>query len=301
VFTSFAAAHGTDATESKSVIPAAVREIVASASASNLVPMPARWVAEEVPVEASESALVLEREMRKAFAAFAAAENSAAYEPGPVDKAGYEPGPVDKADEPMFARSAPPAIGAPTPFASSAKADAETTEPQVSAVATPASEKSAPTEIAKPPAMPFTPIAADEPKHAVVAFGEPHPFGAAEPSEPDAGRVEPAEAAASPSNNNSSPVSATSLPDDWHDLRQPVATSAPSNSDSKPALEDFSSEKEADKIESNLEPAAMAAAAAGDAASSTSADSALSSIVDSMLAELKPRLMAELAKKLDKK
>ena len=291
VFTSFAAAQASGASEINSVVPATSRETLAGASASNMVPMPARWVAEEVPVEASESALVLEREMQKAFAAFAAAENSAAYEPGPVDKT----------DEPIFARSAPPAIGAPTPFTSSPSTGAEIApviESQpTSAAPTPAGEKTAPAEIAKPPAAPFTPIAAEEPKHAVVAFGEPHPFGTS-PAEAEAGRVEPEEVAARRREPSATP--AASVSDDWHDLRQPVVNAAPCNGDGKADLENFSSEKPG-KVESELESAAMAAAASGDSSSSISPDSALSSIVDNMLAELKPKLMAELAKKLDKK
>src|SRR5581483_8283600 len=66
-----------------------------------------RWVAEEVPLDAEESMLVLEREMHKAFAAFAAAE----YEALPAE----ERGAVDKSDEPLFATMAPPAIGTPVP------------------------------------------------------------------------------------------------------------------------------------------------------------------------------------------
>jgi ActR/RegA family two-component response regulator len=290
VFTSFAAAQAADGSETSSVVPATSRETLAGASASNMVPMPARWVAEEVPVEASESALVLEREMQKAFAAFAAAENSAAYEPGPVDKT----------DEPIFARSAPPAIGAPTPFTSSPSTGAEIaavieSQPASAAPNTPG-DKSAPAEIAKPPAVPFTPVTVEEPKHAVVAFGEPHPFGAT-PSEAEAGRIEPEEDSSSRREPSTTP--AASVSDDWHDLRQPVASAAPSNGDGKAELENFSSEKTG-KVDKELESAAMAAAASGDSGSS-SADNALSSIVDNMLAELKPKLMAELAKKLDKK
>jgi CheY-like chemotaxis protein len=298
VFTSFAAARATDLEESTANVPGVAKEALAGGSASNLVPMPARWVAEEVPVQASESALVLEQEMQKAFAAFAAAENSAAYEPGPVDKR----------DEPIFASSAPPAIGGPTPFASSGNTSGESapaTESQ-SASATPVpmvGEKSVQGEITKPPATPFTPIAAEEPKHALVAFGEPHPFGAADPSAPENATVEPGEAAALSHELASSTASAESLPDDWHDLRQPVASAAPSNNDGKTALERFGPAQEAPTGDgaNQTEPAAMAAAASGDSSASSSADNTLSSIVDNMLAELKPKLMAELAKKLEKK
>jgi CheY-like chemotaxis protein len=297
VFTSFAAAHPAEAADLKSAPAFAAGEAMAAGATSNLVPVPARWVAEEVPVEPGESSLVLEREMHKAFAAFAAAETNAAYEPGPVDKK----------DEPMFASSAPPAIGAPTPFAGSADTSADSAtaiEPQLTTAAlTTASEKfSSLTDVAKPPAMPFTPLTAEEPKHAVVAFGEPHPFGAAEPSEPEAEQSAPA-AAVSPSPSESPAAPASPLPDDWHDLRQPVASAATTGGNGKSALEYVDSDKESTSSQSasQSESAAMAAAASGDSSSSTSVDNTLSSIVDNMLAELKPKLMAELAKKLDKK
>jgi hypothetical protein len=158
-------------------------------------------------------------------------------------------------------------------------------------------------EIAKPPAMPFAPVLSEEPKHAVVAFGEPHPFVAAEPSEPQAGWVEVEKAAASPSESTPSATPAASLPDDWHDLRQPIPSGVGSSGNGKGTLDNFRSEQESStgEIENKVESAAMAAAASSDSSSSTSSDSALSNIVDSMLAELKPKLMAELAKKLEKK
>jgi hypothetical protein len=115
--------------------------------------------------------------------------------------------------------------------------------------------------------------------------------------------VEPQETAASLENDSSSPAAETSsLPDGWHELRQPVPPATTSNTADTDQLENFSSEPASAAASIESESAALAAAAAGDSSSSSaSADSTLSSIVDNMLAELKPKLMAELAKKLEKK
>ncbi|HVO60505.1 MAG TPA: response regulator [Terriglobales bacterium] len=297
VFTSFAAraAQETDTVREAAVAPA--RETMAAVAATTALPAAGRWVAEEVPVEAAESALVLEREMHKAFAAFAAAEHQAVYEAGPVDKS----------DEPMFASSAAPAIGTPTPFANSAQevaGSAPAPEPTLTVASPiPSSDDPTPPEIANAPAMPFAPAAAEEPKHAGVAFGEPHKFGAAEAAQPETAAAEEVSMAATPAEVSPTNSPSASLPDEWHDLRQPVAGPASASRSENVALEDFTAEKEAPavEVESKLESAAMAAAAAGDSSSSGSTDATLSNIVDSMLAELKPKLMAELAKKLEKK
>ncbi len=289
VLTSLAAARSADASGQDVRTPPASTAV----PVSNPLPAPARWVAEEVPIEPAESALVLEREMHKAFAAFAAAEKGASYEPGPVDKN----------DEPIFAKSAPPAIGTPTPFASSPRAFAEITPVEDSNITTTAPSVETPqvsAEIAKAPAMPFAPVTSEETKHAVVAFGEPHPFAAEGSTHADeAGPEQRAPISAQPQRSLSEqqPVPPSN---EWHELRQ-APVNPPAASTQPAALEQFASEEEAAKLEDKIESAAMAAAAAGDSSSAGPADSSLSNIVDSMLAELKPRLMAELAKKLEKK
>ncbi|HEX6502483.1 MAG TPA: response regulator [Terriglobales bacterium] len=294
VFTSFAAASS-HAAAIPEVKPAPPEPAASSDSASMAVG--ARWVAEEVPVEPAESALVLEREMHKAFAAFAAGEHAGSYQPGPVDKN----------DEPKFAGMAPPAIGAPTPFAASSHSaleDERKAEPAEEVSDTP--EKPQVAEILVPPASPFTPIASEEPKHAVVAFGEPHPFAASDANtaaqvpeqQPDS---EPQTVARDPQTVSDGVASPR---DDWHDMRQGVSAAPPSPDKANAGtFEDFNSTPEpgpSSKLPDPVE-TAMAAAASGDSSSASSSDPNLSSIVDNMLAELKPKLMAELAKKLDKK
>jgi CheY-like chemotaxis protein len=264
-----------------------------------------RWVAEEVPVEARESELVLEREMQKAFAAFAAAESHSSYEPGPGGQAMEQP----------IATMAPPPVGSPTPFTTVSSEREPVIEMRSEAVAPTPCNGTHSSELPKPPSVSFTPppVTMDEANHAISAFGNPHPFGTTEERhdelviEPEP-RSETLEVAREPEQPNrfteirSEPVAMAEKPAtwaDWHDIREAEtqsASSATADSDLEQlkAAKGFTPETEK-QIES-----AMAATASGDS-SSTGSDANLSSIVDSMLAELKPKLMAELAKKLEKK
>jgi twitching motility two-component system response regulator PilH len=128
-----------------------------------------RWIAEEVPVEAAESVLVLEREMQKAYAAFAAAEHAATYR--------YDPAPVDREDEPAFAM-APVPIGEPGPVAELASANGSGTEGSQSSAGTDVSPSDLAADLPKPPAPPFAAAAAASGDElGVAAFGTPQPFG----------------------------------------------------------------------------------------------------------------------------
>jgi CheY-like chemotaxis protein len=274
----------------------------------------ARWVAEEVPVDAAEAVLVLESEMRKAHAAFAAAENAApkTSEPAVIDK--YEPAPVDKADEPRFATMAPPAIGAPVPVIETAQSAPETSAEESEPAP---SFREVQREISKPPAPPFTPPAMsveEESKHAAPALGGPH-LGEPETTATSAVSTPPVSATSEgkPDNNEAGAAqrqaelaSATAAAwASWKDIREAMTGTKPGSPAPQPATE---AELEQLKSLKGLKPesqpaatpeAAMAAAASADG-STSNADANLASIVDSMLAELKPKLMAELAEKLKK-
>jgi twitching motility two-component system response regulator PilH len=166
--------------------PVAVAAIAASSPApthavATLAPKP-RWVAEEVPVEAQEAVLVLEREMHKAYAAFAAAEHGLRYESAPIDPD----------DEPIFATMSPPTIGAPLPMMEPSAA-AKPSRKEALASNEPAQvpgRESTFREVAnsshsfKPPAPSFAPAgpSPDNTQHAAAAFGGPEPFGMAEAS-----------------------------------------------------------------------------------------------------------------------
>jgi CheY-like chemotaxis protein len=160
---------------------AAAKEPAAIQTPSPTLASKPRWVAEEVPVEAQEAILVLEREMHKAYAAFAAAEHGLRYESAPVDRE----------DEPIFATMGPPAIGTPLPMMQAAsepatKLSTGQSEPANVSTPSPAPESTfreiaSVSEIAKPPAPPFAPAGPvhQEDEHSVAAFGGPQPFGTA--------------------------------------------------------------------------------------------------------------------------
>jgi twitching motility two-component system response regulator PilH len=263
-----------------------------SAVASGVTAEPAtlavatRWVAEEIAVGADEAVLVLEREMHKAFAAFAAAEYAAL----PPDQRGA----IDKDDEPIFATMAPPAIGTPVPV----DGEAENSDKHDKVADTPAavSEPVAPQLVTKPPAPSFAPASAmkvDEEDHATAAFGGPDPFGKPEPADPDPAPIVIAAADAHTSvhsGKSTEPVAS----------EQPKAVPSP-NSTVEAAVAAVLNEVQTSASASDEKKPTPEAAMAAAAGAETSSDANLSSLVDSMLAELKPRLMAELAKKLEQK
>ena len=314
--------------------PVAVAAAAAAGVEGATIAVGPRWVAEEVPLEADEAVLVLEREMQKAYAAFAAAEYAASKP--------FQPAPVDRNDEPIFATMAPPAIGEPVPVGAKPEPPVEVTkepepakepvkEPAVvaSVVSTAFHEIPHVAEVSKPPAAPFAPVTSpqlEEEKHAVAAFGEPHPSVESTP-EPEpvavasapAPETKPAETPApatpaTPESRREAELAAATAATwaNWKDIREsaagPALTSQPEAPSAK-AKEDLEELKVLKGLKKEETPAAtteteaLAAAASADGSAPAPAGDApeLSSIVDNMLAELKPKLMAELAKKLDKK
>lgn len=184
--TTFAVVPGIEETAEPE--PVAVAAIGASSAApthavATLAPK-TRWVAEEVPLEAQEAVLVLEREMHKAYAAFAAAEHGLRYESAPIDPD----------DEPIFATMSPPAIGTPLPMMEastntaakpSRKEALGSNEPaQVPAGESTFREVANSSHSFKPPAPSFAPVdpSRDDTQHAAATFGGPEPFGMAEAS-----------------------------------------------------------------------------------------------------------------------
>ena len=289
-----------------------------------------RWMAEEIPVHASESALVLEREMHKAYAAFAAADHAQPYESAPIDRD----------DEPMFATMAPPAIGAPLPMMEAAepktsKDQAKADEPAPTDAELSTTFRAATSaEVSKPPAPPFAPAGPSDSGHSVVAFGGPDLMGGPEaPARANAAHSEPAQTSTAQSTpapvlleskaaetDEQSPETAKGERDsdltastaaawaNWREVRESVLgskstpdTAQATNETPSADLEELKEIKGLKKEEPVPSPHPEAAkAAAASAESSASSDPNLSSIVDNMLAELKPKLMAELAEKLKK-
>lgn len=306
VFTPPASSSSAKAPTAISPVPKSTAAVIAASDSASMA-VGARWVAEEIPVEPAESALVLEQEMQNAISAVATAGLGSSNEPGPLDKK----------DEPAFASVAPPPIGAPTPFGESTqggsglKPDAETVARGAEKSASGAGAESSSSEISRPRVPAFAPIVQDETKDdetkdAVVAF-EPHPFGTAETVQAAVTQSgHPAESTLEIAASVGRAPTETAAPQDgWPDPHQPASNSPNSGgTGNDPPLEDFNSGKgtgSTRKLENKLDSAAMAAAASGDSPASSSPDATLSSIIDNMLAELKPKLMAELAKKLEKK
>jgi len=292
-------ASSSSAEARKSILPApksTAAEIAARDSVSLAVG--ARWVAEEIPVEPAESALVLEREMQNAFAAFAAAGLAGSYEPGPVNKN----------NELASASIAPPAIGGRSLSAESTSTGSGL-EPDAEPAVAPRAEESASTagassssDISRPPVA-SAPIVGNE---ANVVFGEPHPLGTAktvQEAPPKSGRPVESTLEGGPSVGRLPETAASQ--DGWRELHQRVSNSPNSGGTGNDrCFEDGNSGTETAntrEVENNHDSVAMAAAAPGDSSVSSSSDASLSSIVDNMLAELKPKLLAELAKKLEKK
>ncbi len=289
-----------------------------------------RWIAEEIPVEAEEAVLVLEHEMQKAYAAFAAAEIGAKYESAPVDRN----------DEPMFATMAPPAIGSPLPMMGAAvetHSEQEELRSELQEASRAITAETARFEVPKPPTPPFAAAGAnrDDSAYAVAAFGDsPQPGGTAEAASVPvaADEVKPAQSpisdldavvavpesthtaveensigfrATDDSRETELAAATAAAWANWRDVRESVlGPGAPAKSGAA-ASGSSEAELELKKVDAHKkdEPvsqpeAALAAAASVDG--SSAADPNLSSIVDSMLAELKPKLMAELAEKLKK-
>jgi twitching motility two-component system response regulator PilH len=338
--TSLSIGEGSQTSETVSATPAGSTEsepvtVATIGPAPEILSVPAaaavsfRWMAEEIPVHASESALVLEREMHKAYAAFAAADHAQAYESAPIDRD----------DEPMFATMAPPAIGAPLPMMEAAAEPnnskyRDTTEElsRTRAAVSTQSHEMPSAEVSKPPAPPFAPAGPSDSGHSVVAFGRPDLMGGPEPSGLiDAAHTKSAEtstvqstpalvASESKTTGEDEKSPAEREPDadltastaaawaNWREVRESVLGSRSTPETAQAGNETPSADleelkkikglKKEDPVPSPEPEAAKAAAASAD--SSASSDPNLSSIVDNMLAELKPKLMAELAEKLKK-
>jgi CheY-like chemotaxis protein len=270
-----------------------------------------RWIAEEVTLTAEESAISLEQEMEKAYAAFAASEAARLLASAALDTF---PG-----TQPVV----PEAAAAVIDLAASA----------VSEVAVSPVAESTSSEV-NAPAVPDT--AAVSAMATAAGAGEP---GSSSTIVPPAGSVEdssPAAASAVPE-----PTMAAATAAERIDLAEPtIAQSDSPTEETDPAggMDEMGKNSEgfgfkmirqspaagakgASKAEpvskENLEPAAaeepaaMAAAAAAESApavASTSASTppaaaptdpkAIASIVDSVLAELRPKIVEEIAKKL---
>ena len=231
-----------------------------------------RWIAEEIPADESESTFLLEHEMEKAYAAFAAAEAHYAF----VQTSG-QPEPTS-----ISATAVASGITGSAEQVNAIAALAETAEPIASpsgADAVPPMIEAVPLQEAAPP-VEAAPLAMAAAASAAAEAGT-QPTVAPPLPTPES---QPNPAPAEELSEKQSQAELAAAWAHWEGIRESVVAAPPepvapvqeaAHADATPAAET--------KAESESDPEALA------------------SIVDNMLAELKPKLMEELKKKLDKK
>ncbi|HEY1272452.1 MAG TPA: response regulator, partial [Terriglobales bacterium] len=266
-----------------------------------------RWIAEEVPVEASETALVLEKEMLKAQAPAVAEPAPQLYEPAPVDPedepafAAILPEPVsasaDRADEPSFATaSASPQIvpvsEAAQPESIAVKAanvtvEGQTQGPDVTASAfhdvRPNLESAQPAPPQQPETREHQPTTEASGSTFPVSQGTGSPFGGASADSATTSTTDSAAPAAKVSETGPEAELAAATAAawaNWRDIRESTAGVTPGGVNSSNATSALSKEMEEFKAARDLSsdpptpPANPEAAAAAAAAGGSSAPDA---------------------------
>jgi CheY-like chemotaxis protein len=251
-----------------------------------------RWIAESVAVMDDEAALVLEQEMEKAYAAFAAADAA---------RMSFAGSPGSDASSPVAEHPPSTSETASSPVESFANSDCPEPVPQEPA-AHASNEASVEQEAA--PSVETAPQSVDAvSENAVPEAKESEAFAAAasaSPGMPEATMVAEITTQLSPAMESSENVAAapesgrqdeSELAAAWANWKQ-IRESVIGSQLSSQIADAVAEVKESNQVQS--EPQAEAAAAAGEETSD------ISNIVDSVLADLKPKLMAEIAKKMGK-
>jgi CheY-like chemotaxis protein len=236
-----------------------------------------RWIAQSVAIADDESALVLEREMEKAYAAMAALEeekNSVPVEAGSVT--------VEAVAEATTTEPAPPVEPAPA-----VEAQAPPVAESVPEISSPENAEAIPATAENVTAISDTsiPVPAENAAYAAAAGS-----GGSEPVE----SVTVVEAPG-PVENIAAPVEVDSgreseLAAAWQNWKQ-IRETMVGSSAATPKAETATQE---------IPPQEQAAVEPEDETASESSGEEISSIVDTMLAELKPKLMEEISKKMGK-
>jgi CheY-like chemotaxis protein len=261
-------------------IPAMVPAAVASAAVTAEGTIGPRWIAEAISVPEDESTFILEREMEKAYAAFAAAEAGRSY----VAAAAVAAGPVATVE------SRPPeSVVAVANFSESAPAPEAVTavQAEASSAAPAAREEAAYAAAASSNAVSESTSAAESTSQTVVA---PQPPENAPPApEPGANQRE-AELAAAWQN--------------WKHIRESIVGSQLTAQIAEAAAGELKELHTEESASTQTEkPEADAETESDEPSNAARESTAIASIVDSVLAELKPKLVEEIAKKMhtDKK
>jgi len=246
-----------------------------------------RWIAEPVAVSEDESALILEQEMAKAYAAFTADNPWQTADPWPAENTASVENSSEQREEPVPAESA--AIS-DTPAAP--PIEQATAEPAFVANEAPEPAQSAEPDEVQEPAIACAAEPVDEPvKGEASAFAAAASAGASETGSPATiGPSITGEETAMPAKpaeyHQESELAAAWA--NWKQIRESVLGA---ELPSQPPAAGFH----------EIRPAETAAIATPQASDSTDDEvTAIASIVDSVLADLKPKLMEEIAKKMGK-
>jgi hypothetical protein len=263
-----------------------------------------RWIAEAVPLRDDEATLILEREMleremEKAYAAFATADAATSFASSPADQ-DFPPA----AEVPTIASET-----APSPvesFSHSDSSESNSQEPAPPTAASSSEEPAAPQAEVAP--VLDSPVADAVSESTVAEVSEGAAYAAA--ASASAGSAEPpmvTEATATPMPVSSENLSAASQPGDrqgeselaaawanWKQIRESVIGSQIDSSQLSSQIADAVTEPKPDSPEVKSEVQADDSPATGEETSE------IANIVDSVLADLKPKLMAEIAKKMGK-
>jgi CheY-like chemotaxis protein len=255
-----------------------------------------RWIAESVAVMDDEATLVLEQEMEKAYAAFAAADASRMSFTGPPADAAYASSPVTEIPEASSETVS-------TPVESFSNSESAEPQPQNPAVH-PSDEEPAPAQ-PELSAEPSSPIIDAVSESAVPEVKESAAYAAAASagaSIPEATINAEVSSPPNPAMESSESVPPASEPSgrqgeselaaawaNWKQVRESVIGSQLSSQIAETVVE--LKEKSSDEQpQSQVD----VAAASGEEATD------IANIVDSVLADLKPKLMAEIARKMAK-
>ena len=261
-----------------------------------------RWIAEPVPLRDDEATLILEQEMEKAYAAFAAADAAGMSFANSPALESFSP----IAEAPTTASEMPPSqVESSSNFGSS---ESNPQEPTAEAAATSREESLVPQVEGAPVVAPPVVDAVSESTVAEISESAAYAAAAsASPTSVEATIAADATAAPSPALVSSENAPVTSEPGErqgeselaaawanWKQIRESVIGSQIDSSQLSSQIADAVAAPKEDIAEAKPD------SQPEDLHSTGEETTEIANIVDSVLADLKPKLMAEIAKKMGK-
>ena len=261
-----------------------------------------RWIAEPVPLRDDEATLILEQEMEKAYAAFAAADAAGMSFANSLALESFSP----IAEAPTTASEMPPSqVESSSNFGSS---ESNPQEPTAEAAATSREESLVPQVEGAPVVAPPVVDAVSESTVAEISESAAYAAAAsASPTSVEATIAADATAAPSPALVSSENAPVTSEPGErqgeselaaawanWKQIRESVIGSQIDSSQLSSQIADAVAAPKEDIAEAKPD------SQPEDLHSTGEETTEIANIVDSVLADLKPKLMAEIAKKMGK-